>query len=202
MKSIKRIFLSLGVIWAGQATTTPLYAQTEQPEKTRESAADKPIYRNVYGELFGASDVIGVNYDQRFKAGSHWGFRAGIGYGFFSDTGFIGTSADHSISIPLAVNAIFGKKRNFFEVGVGYAPIIGFEKERIYLQPDGSVDMDHPSYENTHTEYYTKIFMDLGYRYQRENGFLLRAGLSPCIIGQLPFCILRFIPYVGLGYTF
>ncbi|MBD5305558.1 MAG: PorT family protein [Bacteroides sp.] len=202
MKISKSICLVLAIL-SGMTWNESLRAETSHDINVQTAVMEKaPIYRNVYGELFGASDVIGVNYDQRFKAGSHWGFRAGIGYGFFSDTGFIGTSADHSISIPLAVNAIFGKKRNFFEVGVGYAPIIGFEKERIYLQPDGSVDMDHPSYENTHTEYYTKIFVDLGYRYQRENGFLLRAGLSPCIIGQLPFCILRFIPYVGIGYTF
>lgn len=184
----------LGVSFTGASQNTKL--------QNSDQSAELPIYRNVYGELFGASDVIGVNYDQRFKPDSHWGFRAGIGYGFFSDSGLLGISSDHSISIPLAVNAIFGKKCNFFEVGLGYAPIIGFDKYESYWQPDGSFDMDHPTGSKTETKYYSKIFMDLGYRYQKPNGFLFRAGISPSIVGELPWCLLRFTPYVAFGYTF
>lgn len=150
----------------------------------------------------GASDVIGVNYDQRFRAGSRWGFRAGLGYGFFSDTGFFGITAEHSISIPVAINGIFGKKRHFFEAGLGYAPIIGFDKSCIYSPYNSSNGMEWTYYEKTETRYMSKIFIDLGYRYQRANGFMLRAGLSPCIVGDFPWCILRFVPYVSLGYTF
>ena len=48
--------------------------------ETNAISKSSPVFRNIYGELFGASNLIGVTYDSRFKAGSKWGYRAGLAY--------------------------------------------------------------------------------------------------------------------------
>ena len=60
--------LNVFIILLFAATLTTNAQQTSDTQKS------------VYLEMFGASNLVGVNYDSRFKADSPWGYRVGLGW--------------------------------------------------------------------------------------------------------------------------
>lgn len=175
--------------------------------KTQCDMSRKPMYRNIYGELGGISGLVGVYYDSRFKPGSRWGYRVGLGYSInFSMLRAVYRQGDHTLSVPFAVNGIFGKSESFFEAGFGFSPGVSFTKYDYdysisYELPDGSyVEKNVPS--TWRTEFTWNFFLDLGYRFQKPNGFLFRAGITPSVCWVGDWCCLLISPYVGFGYTF
>ena len=75
-------------------------------------SADK--WRSVNVELLGASSMVGVNYDSRFKAGSPWGYRVGLSWGYSNNDNFfsgVGSSLRAYLA-PVAVNYLLGNKRH------------------------------------------------------------------------------------------
>ena len=44
----------------------------------------------VYLELLGASNMVGINYDQRFNDHTKWGWRAGVSFAFGNNSNFFG----------------------------------------------------------------------------------------------------------------
>lgn len=174
--------------------------------ETNAISKSSPVFRNIYGELFGASNLIGVTYDSRFKAGSKWGYRAGLAYAvaIHPSQMLFYHGSDHAISVPLAINGIFGKGNNYFEAGLGFSPgiTVSIRDNIIYgTLPDGS-EYIRKDGTYTHSDFYGDIFMDLGYRYQRPSGFMFRAGISPAVnmVGSWSSFLLR--PYLSFGYTF
>ncbi|GAB3916367.1 hypothetical protein GCM10028826_32710 [Mucilaginibacter boryungensis] len=68
--------------------------------------------QTVFLEAGGAGVVFSANYDTRFsKKRNGWGGRIGIGY-FHDRPGSI-------VLLPIQVNYLFGKTKNFFELGAG-----------------------------------------------------------------------------------
>ena len=76
--------------------------------------------RSVYLELLGASNIVGVNYDARFKPSSPWGYRIGLGYTYSKQYSmFSGSNSLRGPDIPLEINYLLGKKRSKLDLGFG-----------------------------------------------------------------------------------
>lgn len=74
--------------------------------------------RSLSVELLGAQNVVGVNYDSRFKGNSGWGYRVGIGYGYGDNSSWIDQKIS-GVGVPLELNYLLGEKKSKLEVGFG-----------------------------------------------------------------------------------
>lgn len=159
-------------------------------------------------ELFGAHNLVGVNYDTRFKGDTGLGYRVGVGYGYGSTSGlFVGDQTIKGVGVPVELNYLLGKKNNKLEVGVGTSlGIYHVNEEHVYYYlptnefPYGitvTITIDENRF-----GYF--LFGTLGYRYQRPEGFVFRVGISPSFnFGDkcgLDKSLLY--PYIGLGWSF
>ncbi|MDE7145082.1 MAG: hypothetical protein K2O30_02880 [Duncaniella sp.] len=162
---------------------------------------------NIFGELFGPSFGVGIGFDSRFKNGTPFGYRVGISYtdGSFDDIQRLRDLYFNGVCVPLEINAIFGKRKSKFEIGVGATPSI---LRRVYTRWYWNDDVA-PGYMTTNsvTTRGTKLnilgTLNIGYRYQRERGFFLRAGLT-IYVGDLkcsPIDGVFVLPNISLGYT-
>ncbi|SDL52927.1 hypothetical protein SAMN04487898_12031 [Pedobacter sp. ok626] len=138
--------------------------------------------QNVFVEIGGQGILFSANYDTRFgNRRDGLGGRVGIGY-----VAIDGTSVT---TIPVSLNYLLGKGKNFFEIGLGTT--YGSAK----LGDDFLSDDDNN--ESGSAFIGTMSFM---YRLQPvDSGFALRAGFTPVFTSNY------FIPYyvgVSLGYTF
>lgn len=139
--------------------------------------------QNVFVELYGQGLVFSANYDTRFNNKRDGiGGRAGIGY--------VAIGNSHATTIPIGLNYLLGKGKNFFEIGLGAT----------YLSAKLSGD-DFFTGDNSNTTGSNIIgTMSFSYRLQPINsGFALRAGFSP-IFGNGFF--VPYFPNFSLGYTF
>ncbi len=171
---------------------------------------DEAISRNLFVELWGPSLGIGLGYDQRFKADSPFGFRAGISY-----TNGNADNIEHwdnhvntyytyvefkGVTLPLEANAILGNRASKFELGIGATPCILDRYEIKYSRFGGS-----PSSSDIKDGVRLNIFgtMNIGYRLQRKTGFFFRVGVT-FMVGGIecsPFDGLLCMPNLSFGYT-
>ena len=165
--------------------------------------------RSVYLELLGASNIVGVNFDSRFKAGSPWGYRVGLGYTYSESYNmFSGSSYLKGPDIPMEINYLLGKKRSKLDLGFGlnlgyytekykYWEYEWTETEGIFHgEPTQEVNAKHKTW-----GYY--FFGNIGYRYQPKQGFLFRAGINPAFnLGGSHAVTKGIFPYVSFGYVF
>lgn len=165
-------------------------------------SACAPAYRNIYAELMGASDVVGLSYDARFYPGCRFGYRAGLSY-FAEDSQFMFAYRGRGVGMPLGVNCILGNRRSKFEIGPGISMgYYSFELRWLNIAPgSNSWIIDFKS--TTHRFGYF-CFCDIGYRYQRESGFMFRVGLTPVFDFGGKYAVetsnsLRL--YISFGYT-
>lgn len=151
-----------------------------------------PVYRNVYFEIYGASNWFGVSYDSRIKAGSPFGYRTGLS--FISDYNYPYRTS--GCGIPLEMNVILGKRASKFEAAVG-ADLIFYRKS---VNPHYS----RSTYLRSGFGYYT--YINIGYRLQYRNGFNFRVGYNYAFawgnhaVYKGPGFYLW--PYTSFGYTF
>ena len=151
----------------------PIFSVAQQPTK------------NVYLEL-GGPGFISANYDARLsKSNNGLGVRAGVGV--ISDLQASG------FTLPVGLNYLVGKRKNFLEIGTGvsfvYLPII---------------NQDQPF--NFPGEKFLVAYGWLGYKFQPpDKGFTFRAGLCqyfrdlnlPTILG-----VPSLYPALSFGYLF
>lgn len=168
---MKRIYVILLILSAFFLT------DQAQAQQTIDSGTGRA--QNVFVELGGQGLLFTVNYDTRFsKKRNGIGGRVGIGY--------LAADGDHLTTIPVGLNYLLGKGKNFFEVGLGAT----------YIGAGGNSDSILFD-ENTSNVVGT---MSFSYRLQPiESGFSLRAGFTPIFNGDF------FVPYyagISLGYTF
>ncbi len=173
--------------------------------------SDQSLYRNIYFELFGPSAQFGVSYDSRFTPGSMWGYRIGLGMGIGGT--LIDIFKQHgrfSIGIPLEVNGLIGKGSNKFEAGLGTnLGLVSRRYDKLLVSDEITDGFNHYSLDkSSQTRFYYFMFVNLGYRLQRKNGFMLRAGITPTFrVGGSEavkdFDLVPYVtPYLSLGYTF
>ena len=147
----------------------------------------------VFAEVLGASGIIGVSYDSRFKTSEHWGYRFGLSFnaGGESET-FISSDKDYQgPSLLVEGNYLIGKGRHFLELGLGmmngfFKPL--FDKDEMFY--DGNPWSSSSSW--------------VGYRFQPVKGVIARAGICPSFVFGDEYGLRRsfFYPYVSVGYAF
>lgn len=166
--------------------------------------------RSVYLELAGASNGVGLSYDARFKEGSPWGYRAGLGWAYASESSlFFDSQSMRYYSSMLEVNYLLGKRKSKLEIGLGTS--LGFvnrhynEAEIInsVQTPDAWIieSVSVPKKENIFAYFF---YTNIGYRHQAKSGFQWRIGISPSFTfgGKNAVDKPALYPYFSLGYAF
>ena len=104
-----------------------------------------PAERTLSLELGGAHNLVGVNFDSRFKGNHGLGYRVGIGYSYGrNDFSFFVDMKDriHGVAVPLEINYLLGKHSSKLELGVGIS--LGYYREQVDVAyPDGSSGTTH-----------------------------------------------------------
>ena len=193
MKSLKTLLI---VFLAASQT-----AMAQQDESTQKS---------LYAELLGASNLIGVNYDSRFKPNSPWGYRVGLGYTYSKNYGlFSGSTSLKGVDVPLESNYLLGKKSSKLELGLGLNLGYYTEKYDVYTIKNIGEEDGIPYYtteyagEDSHSTWGYYFFGNIGYRYQPSHGFQFRAGISPSFnLGGKHAVTKSIFPYISFGYVF
>lgn len=168
------------------------------------------LNQSVYVELLGASNIVGINYDARFKAGSPWGYRMGLGFTYSKLFNmFSGSNSLKGLDIPLEINYLFGKKRSKLDLGFGlnlgyYTEKYDIWNQKFVREVDGtsSYEIEYAG-EAKHSQWGYFFFGNIGYRYQPAYGFLFRAGISPSFnLGGRHAVTKSIFPYLSFGYVF
>lgn len=168
--------------------------------------------RNLSVELLGAQNIVGINYDSRFNGNSGLGYRVGIGYGYGDNSGLFDQKIN-GVGVPLELNYLLGKKNSKLELGFGLSLGVYHIKETVaYVYTGwypGTEDTDQKYgeikyYTNEENRFGYFFFGDIGYRYQRPNGFMFRVGVSPSFNfgDKYGLCKAAFFPYIGFGWSF
>ena len=154
--------------------------------------------RSLSVELLGAQNIAGINYDSRFEGNSGLGYRVGIGYGYGDNSGWPDQKIN-GVGVPLELNYLLGKKNSKLELGFGASlgvyqvnATIGYVKDTGWF------------YTSSKTQFGYFFFGDIGYRYQRPNGFMFRVGVSPSFNFGDKYGLNKaaFFPYIGFGWSF
>ena len=176
-------------------------AMAQQVENTQKS---------MYLELFGASNMVGVNYDSRFKPNSPWGYRVGLGYTYSKNYGLLsGSNSIRGVDVPIEANYLLGKKRSKLELGLGVN--LGYYKEKYdtwnlkEIGKEDGITYYESIYkgEDSRSLWGYYCFGNIGYRYQPSHGFQFRAGISPSFnLGGKHAVSKSVFPYISFGYVF
>lgn len=207
---MSRIFLSLTLLLVSFLSLSARGGASVPPDTVSSIVSEvRPaLSRNVFLEFLGPSLGVGLGLDSRFRAGTPFGYRVGLSYtdGSFGDD-YGGRDVDFKgVSFPLELNTILGKGKSKFEIGIGATPaILRRIDTRAYWTGDEETGGFWPSYTTTRgTKLNITGTINVGYRYQREEGFFLRVGLT-AYIGDYdcsPIDGVFFLPALSLGYTF
>ncbi len=168
-------------------------------------SAQKTVH-SVSVELLGAQNMVGVNYDSRLKGNSGLGYRVGVGFGYGDNSGWFDQTIK-GVGVPMELNYLLGRKRHKLEAGIGTSLGIYHVKETAWYwnEADASVPgYEGDRYTTTSNRFGYLIFGDIGYRYQRDNGFMFRIGVSPSFNFGDKYGLDKsaFYPYVGFGWSF
>lgn len=180
-------------------------------EKNKGSDYVASFHRNIFAEFGGPSmGIIGLGFDSRFKKGLIFGYRVGIAFanGSFDDNMENKHLDFKGVNFPLEVNAIMGWRKSKFEVGLGCVPSILDRNLKKYhyqviIDDNGDTWINSQCKENKGTRINITGVLNIGYRYQRNSGFFMRAGLS-FLMGGLNFSPIdgiMFMPNIAFGYT-
>ena len=176
-------------------------AMAQQVENTQKS---------MYLELFGASNIVGVNFDSRLKPNSPWGYRVGLGYTYSKNYGLLsGSNSIRGVDVPIEANYLLGKKRSKLELGLGVN--LGYYKEKYdtwdlkEIGKEDGITYYESIYkgEDSRSLWGYYCFGNIGYRYQPSHGFQFRAGISPSFnLGGKHAVSKSVFPYISFGYVF
>ena len=99
----------------------------------------------------------------------------------------------------MELNYLLGKKNSKLELGFGASLGMYQVKGTIgYVKDTGWF------YTSSKTQFGYFFFGDIGYRYQRPNGFMFRVGVSPSFNFGDKYGLNKaaFFPYIGFGWSF
>lgn len=132
------------------------------------TSAKTPRFVNL--EFFGAYNLAGFSFDGRFSESSRFGYRVGLGYGFgYSRVSGMYSSRSNEISMPVNVYHLFGKRKHYFELGIGAVPYYIWHN-RVLVGYDG-IPAQYSS-----EEFNCYGFIQPAYRFEGSN-ILLSAGI-------------------------
>ncbi len=179
--------------------------------------------RFVNAEFLGVHNLIGFSYDTRFSEKSKYGVKIGLGYGFedskrslggsfefggknanfrTSPVGFLrGRRLKNVLSAPISLYRLFGRKKKFFELGIGVVPYYAEYKENINI----IFDLPNITLETSPTENQFRYYglLQTAYRYQGEK-VLISAGIDiPLNTPGADFIqLIGLYPRLSVGYKF
>lgn len=116
--------------------------------------------------------------------------------------------------VPLELNYLLGKKNSKLELGFGASlgvyqvkETIGYVEDTWWYPGGENTDETSPKtyfYTSSRTQFGYFFFGDIGYRYQRPNGFMFRVGVSPSFNFGDKYGLSKaaFFPYIGFGWSF
>jgi hypothetical protein len=153
---------------------------------------------NVYLELLGNCGGASINYEyvHRISDRVKGAPRAGFDFYYFSNN--LRDQREYPspvyLRFPISYSFLFGKRKNFFELGTGINIASGNSQysNSIFFDQDGTV---------------RNIFLTFGWRYQGNN-ILVRANLTPMIDPWNTYCefwgdaasaFFPFIPGISVG---
>ncbi|MBP3269789.1 MAG: hypothetical protein J6L98_03825 [Bacteroidales bacterium] len=151
--------------------------------------------RSIYGELLGASQGLGINYDARFNKQSSEGFGwrtgLGVGYAYSSITAIYSIDGNwvdtynqmFRLAVPIEVNYLLGKGHSKFESGAGGSMCVDLYTSASGAKPKSAVGVIP--------------YVNMGYRYVADKGFLFRIGVSSFYSFNGDRVV--FQPYIGFG---
>lgn len=135
----------------------------------------------VFIEGLGSGILFSFNYEKKLLSiTDKLAIRAGVGY--------TSTEGVRLTTVPVSGVYLFGKKRNFLEIGAGFTLLRVSDSTSI--NPLGS-QLD--------SDYGILAAFGLGYRRVAESGFMLRAGITPLFGAGLAEI---FWPQISVGYAF
>lgn len=197
MKTLNLRFILLTGLFLLTGTLTA----SAQEEQSRD--------KSVYLELLGPSMMVGINYDARFKEGSPWGYRTGLGFGYSESNWFFGDATSTRVySIPLEVNYLIGKRKSKLELGVGVNVGLYNDHYRVTQyeapsNPSGSYVTKTVSFSENKVSAFG--YTDVGYRYTSTRGFQFRVGLTTALTldktRQSAHTVMA-APYISFGKAF
>ncbi len=175
---------------------------------TAQTSPDSITERSLSLELQGVHNLVGINFDSRFKGNHGLGYRVGIGYAYgYSDFSFIVDASDkiQGVAVPLEVNYLLGKRNSKLELGVGISLGYYWERYNITYKDyhnvyDSGASIHQIQGHENRFGYFT--FGNIGYRLQTKRGFQLRVGWAPSINFKDKHCLHRglWASYVSLGW--
>lgn len=144
-------------------------------------AQQNEIPQSIFVEGLGSGIFYSFNFDTRFTPEPNgWGGRIGMGY--------ISAEGDRIYTVPLVINYLLGRKKNFLELGAGVTFV-------------GLIDRTNTNFSSNlvNVESGAVGTLSIGYRRVSPSGFTFRAGLTP-LIGDL--LEEYFWPQLSFGYSF
>ena len=171
---------------------------------TAQTATDSLAERSLSLELQGVHNLVGINFDSRFKGNDGLGYRVGLGYAYgYSDFTFIVDASDkiQGVAVPLEINYLLGKRNSKLELGAGIS--LGYYWERYaitYPAPGKAGSTGRIQGHENRFGYFT--FGNIGYRLQTKRGFQLRVGWAPSINFKDKHCLHRglWASYISFGW--
>ena len=140
--------------------------------------AQEGTERSISIEALGVHNIVGVNFDSRFKGNHGFGFRVGVGYAqgkgehiYISPSG----TKTQGFAFPLEINYLLGKNDQKLELGLGTS--LGYYGERIEFPTIGG----HQYMPVTNRGFGYFVFGNIGYRLQTKSGLMIRTGWAPSI---------------------
>ena len=132
--------------------------------------------RSISIEALGVHNIVGVNFDSRFKGNHGFGYRVGVGYtqGTHARMSPSATKVQ-GFAFPLEINYLLGKNEQKLELGLGCS--LGYYGERIEFPESGG----HAYFPTTDRSFGYFVFGNIGYRLQTKSGLMIRAGWAPSI---------------------
>ncbi|MBN2732221.1 MAG: hypothetical protein JXR26_07325 [Balneolaceae bacterium] len=167
--SLLLVFLGYQLSFAQDSTSL----NNESPQIRSKEQVQNVVYVEALGNAVGYS----LNYEHRLS-GKLWG-RAGLSY--------VSGSEGNLITVPLGSSFLFGKQKNFFELGLVVTPA--------YAEGDFLLGS-----ENEDEEFGIIISPTIGYRYQSKEEVFFKISFTPLLTTFEK----TFIPWGGLsvGYSF
>ena len=192
----------------GQAMETISHGFTDNSTINRSESTSKGyLFRNIYAEFFGPSNIFGISFDSRFSPGTPLGYRVGLSMGIGGSIFHFDSNKNRfAIGIPIEVNGIFGKQNSKFEVGLGANIGLLTRRWDKVIVENAINDNSNPYHtdKSIRSYFYYYMFGNIGYRLQKENGFMFRVGITPTFVfdGTKHLRLSPFVmPYVSFGYT-
>jgi hypothetical protein len=145
-----------------------------QQSDSVKTQTDQTLRKNaIYLEIIGNAPRMSLNYERNLFHKNNISIFGRMGFGF--DIVNLNTGNLFVPSIPIEISYSIGKRKHYFEVGIGSTPFISKMEmwSSVYF---AGLDIDSIDY-----KLYILITPRIGYRYESNNGWLIRVAYTPIL---------------------